>query len=135
MLQLLNIVFLVLHASWVVFVCVGWIWKRTRFWHLLAVVITALSWFGLGIWYGWGYCVCTDWHWQVRDRLGYLPDHSYIHLLILELTGIDVPPAQADLITGITFALAALISVTLNWRDFLRRPTRAHSTHQRTQNL
>src|SRR5262245_19219310 len=59
MLHILNVGFLVLHATWVLFVCLGWIWKRTRRWHLAAVTLTALSWFGLGIWYGWGYCLCT----------------------------------------------------------------------------
>ena len=135
MLQFLNIAFVVLHASWVLFVCVGWIWKRTRFWHLIAVVLTAVSWFGLGIWHGWGYCICTDWHWQVRECLGYPYDHSYIHLLILEITGIDVPPAQADMITGVVFSAAALLSISLNVRGFLRRPSHENCSLQRPQEL
>ena len=121
MLQFLNIIFLVLHASWVLFICVGWIWKRTRSWHLTAVVLTALSWFGLGIMYGWGYCLCTDWHWQIRDRLGYPHAFSYIQWLIVEITGIDLPATQAETITGATFAVAALLSISLNVRDFHRR--------------
>ena len=121
MLHILNVGFLVFHATWVVFVCLGWIWKRTRRWHLAAVALTALSWFGLGIWYGWGYCICTDWHWQVRERLGYAYDHSYTHLLILEFTGIDLPPVLADVITGTVFVLASLLSLGLNARDLVRQ--------------
>src|SRR6516162_793845 len=107
MLQLLNIFFFVFHTLWIVFICVGWIWKRTRVWQLLAVVLTGLSWFGLGIWYGWGYCICTDWHYRVRERLGSDYDHSYAHLLILEITKIDLPPVLADVITGTVFVIAS----------------------------
>jgi hypothetical protein len=121
MLQFLNIAFLVIHAAWVLFVCVGWIWKRTRLWQLAAVVLTAVSWFGLGIFYGWGYCFCTDWHWRVRERLGYPYDHSYIHLLILEITHIDMSPDSADAVTGAVFIMASLLSVALNARDLTGR--------------
>jgi len=39
--------------------------------HRASLLLTAFSWFVLGIWYGWGYCVCTDWHYMVlRDELG-----------------------------------------------------------------
>jgi hypothetical protein len=118
MLKFLNIFFLIFHTLWILFVCLGWIWQRTRLWNLVAVVLTALSWFGLGIWYGWGFCLCTHWHWQVREKLGYADDCSYTHLLMVELTGIDVPSDVADGITVATFALAALVSIALNLRDF-----------------
>jgi hypothetical protein len=121
MLQFLNIAFLVMHAAWVLFVCGGWIWKRTRPWHLAGVVLTAVSWFGLGIFYGWGYCFCTDWHWRVRERLGYPYDHSYIHLLILEITHIDMSPAMADMLSGAVFVVATVLSVLLNAHDFRGR--------------
>jgi hypothetical protein len=121
MLQFLNITFLVLHSTWVLFVCFGWIWKRIRLLHLAAVALTALSWFGLGIWYGWGYCLCTDWHWQVRERLGYPYDHSYIHFLIQEVTRIDLPPDWADGMTGAIFVVASVLSIALNARDFRKK--------------
>ena len=121
MLHILNVGFLVFHATWVLFVCLGWVWKRTRPWHLAAVALTALSWFGLGIWYGWGYCLCTDWHWQIRERLGYVYDHSYTHLLIFEITRIDLSPVLADAITGAVFVVVTLLSLWLNASDFLKR--------------
>ena len=64
--QALNILFFVLHSAWIALTCLGWAVRRTRLWQLAAVVLTALSWFGLGLIFGWGYCPCTDWHWQVR---------------------------------------------------------------------
>jgi hypothetical protein len=125
MLQFLNILFLAVHTLWILFVCLGWIWQRTRFWHLVAVALTALSWFGLGIWYGWGFCLCTHWHWQVREKLGYQDGSSYTQLLMVELTGLDVPPDLADGITAATFAVAALLSIALNIRDFRNRREKA----------
>ena len=115
--QALNVGFFVLHTSWVVFNCVGWLWPRTRPWHLTTIALTAASWFGLGIYYGWGYCPCTDWHWQVRARMGFHDPPSYIQLLISELTGLDVSTAWADRLTVSVFALVAAMSVVLNLRD------------------
>ncbi len=115
--QALNVGFFVLHTSWVVFNCVGWIWRRTRPWHLATTALTAVSWFGMGAYYGWGYCPCTDWHWQVRARMGFDDPPSYIQLLISELTGLDISTAWADAVTVSVFCLAAVLSVVLNLRD------------------
>jgi len=113
----LNIVFFLFHTSWIAFICLGWIWRQTRRWHLVAVSLTALSWFVLGLWYGWGYCPFTDWHWEVRARLGHHDPPSYIQLLIRELTGIDVGPIGADALAVITLAAVAVLSVVLYGRD------------------
>ena len=119
----LNILFFVFHTSWIAFNCLGWIWRGTRRWHLVAVSLTALSWFGLGLRYGWGYCPFTDWHWEVRARLGHHDPPSYIQLLIRELIGIDLGPTGADALAVITLAVVALLSVLLYGRD--RRALRA----------
>ncbi|HCN84632.1 MAG TPA: DUF2784 domain-containing protein, partial [Sphingobacteriaceae bacterium] len=87
--QFLNIFFFVFHTLFTVFNVVGWIFPKTRRLHLITMSLTAFSWFILGIWYGWGYCFCTDWHWDVREKLGYHDrSNSYIHFLILKLTGV-----------------------------------------------
>jgi hypothetical protein len=118
--EILNAGFFVFHTSWIVFNCIGWIWRGTRPWQLATVFLTALSWFGLGTWYGWGYCPCTDWHWQIRARLGYSDPPSYIQLLLWELTGIQVSPGSADALAIVTLAAAALLGVALNLRDRMR---------------
>jgi hypothetical protein len=79
--------------------------------------LTALSWFGLGMLYGWGYCPCTDWHWQVRARLGHRDPPSYIQLLITEVIGIDLTPAWADGIALCTLVVVAILSIVMNVRD------------------
>ena len=72
MLFILNLLFFVFHTAGMIFNLVGWAWRRTRPFHLLTIGLTAFSWFILGIWHGWGFCLCTQWHWEVRQRLGYL---------------------------------------------------------------
>ncbi len=115
--HILNVGFFIFHSAWILFNCIGWVWKRTRRWQLVTVSLTAMSWFGLGLWYGWGYCPCTDWHWQVRERLGYVDPPSYIQLLIRELIGVDVGPGLADVVAVVTLSAAAAISVVLSIRD------------------
>lgn len=120
----LNIFFLVFHSSLTLFNCIGWLFRSTRKSHLITVMATAFSWFFLGIWYGWGYCLCTDWHWAVREKMG-LHDrsHSYIHFLIYEITGADLYPAWVDRATLIVFLTSALLSIILNGRDHKQKIT------------
>ena len=113
----LNAAFFVFHSLWIAFNLSGWIWRKTRPWHLVTVSLTALSWFGLGAWYGWGYCPFTDWHWQVRERLGLDNPPSYVQLLIREVLGIDLGPQLADILTLGVFLLTAALSVVLTIRD------------------
>src|SRR5688572_9205632 len=122
--EILNIAFFVFHTSWIAFNCFGWVWRRTRPAQLATVLLTALSWFGLGVWYGWGYCPCTDWHWQVRERLGYSDPPSYTQLLIRELTGVDLGAPLANALSVATLAVVGTISVVLNLRDRRSRKNR-----------
>jgi hypothetical protein len=115
--HILNVGFFVFHSSWILFNCIGWMWRETRVWQLVTVALTALSWFGLGIWYGWGYCPCTEWHWQVRARLGHHDPPSYIQLLIRELIGVDLGPEPANALALVTLTVVAVVSVVLNMRD------------------
>ena len=120
-LETLNVAFFVVHSLWIGFNCVGWIWRRTRPWHLLTLALTAASWFVLGIRYGWGFCPCTDWHWQIRERLGYRDPPSYTELLIEEVLRLDVTTRTADVLTVAVFAVTVVLSVVLNLRDRRRR--------------
>jgi len=111
-LKILDIFFFGFHSLFIVFNVFGWLVPRWRRLHLIALLITAFSWFGLGIWFGWGYCLCTDWHWQIRDTLGYRDmGSSYVHFLILKLTDIDLSPQLVDVVTVVVFFMALLISL------------------------
>lgn len=120
-LAVLNIFFFVFHTAFTLFNMTGWAFRRTRKWHLFTLLITAASWFILGIWYGWGYCVCTDWHWQVREAMGiHDRSQSYIHFLLLKTTGVNFNPRLVENGTLIVFLVCTLLSVWLNLRDYLK---------------
>lgn len=121
MLQLLNILLTLAHVVVIGFNMLGWIWKRTRKAHLLVAGITLSCWLLLGIWYGIGYCPLTDWHWQVKEKLGEadLPA-SFIKYAADKLTGHDISALLIDYITGISFGLAILASLYVN---FIKRRT------------
>ncbi|MEL7832608.1 DUF2784 domain-containing protein [Fodinibius sp. Rm-B-1B1-1] len=122
MYELLNIGFILFHTLLILFNLLGWIWKSTRRLHLVTIFLTAFSWFVLGIWYGFGYCFCTDWHWQVRRELGYTDmPNSYIKFLIELLTGINLSANFVDLATAILFFLALVMSLYVNFRNFEKK--------------
>lgn len=109
--QFLDYFFIVFHTLVILFNVFGWTWKRTRFWNFITLNLTAFSWFVLGIWYGWGYCFCTDWHWEVRSYLG-LPIHSnsYVAFLLYILTGYLFPQNLVDLLTLVVFLFSYVMS-------------------------
>jgi len=118
----LNIFFFAFHTCIVLFIVFGWIWKKTRFANLVLILLTALSWFFLGIWYGFGYCPSTDWHWQVRMELGlYDSATSYLQFLVQKLTGLDVERGLVDVFAVVFLAAAFCLSLIGNVRDLKKK--------------
>lgn len=110
----LDYFFVVFHSSLVVFILTGWAWKTTRFFHLITISLTLLSWFGLGIFFGWGYCPCTHWHWLVKYRLGEtgLP-YSYLKYYLDKMTGLAWNP---QLVNAAVVGLGILVfALSLGW--------------------
>ncbi len=122
MLILLNKFFFVFHSCLIVFILFGWAWRKTRLVNLVVILLTAFSWFILGIWYGYGYCPSTDWHWRVRLKLGIrdLPG-SYTKFLVDSFTGGDVSQRVVDIFTLILLLMAFSFSLALNLRDWRRK--------------
>lgn len=118
MYQFLNYFFFVFHTVILLFNTFGYIPKKTRKWNLVMLLLTSFSWFVLGIWYGWGYCVCTEWHWKVREHLGMYDTDSYTHMLALKLTGINFSQHRVDIVTAATFFISLALSLFLNIRDW-----------------
>lgn len=118
----LNYFFFIFHTALTLFNTLGWAWAKTRSWNLLTLLLTAFSWFVMGIWYGWGYCFCTDWHYDVRERLGYHDQQgSYIRFLVYKLTGKDFSEQLVENVTLIVFFISLILSIILNTRDYRRR--------------
>ena len=125
LLKIIDIFFIGFHTILILFNVLGWIIPRWRFANLISLSLTAFSWFILGIWFGWGYCICTDWHWQIREMLGYQnTSSSYIHFLILKLTTIDFPENVVVPFTAVIFFSAFIISLYLNIRKWKERKRR-----------
>ncbi len=120
--QLLDYFFIVFHFSLILFNLTGWIWHKTLRLHLYVISTTIFSWIGLGIFYGWGYCPCTDWHWQVKRALGEtdLPA-SYIKYYLDLVFGFSWDPVVVDVLVAGLGIGAFLASVFLNFRNRVER--------------
>lgn len=116
MLSSADILLTAFHLALIIFNLTGWIWKRTRKAHLISLGLTTASWFILGIWKGWGYCVLTDWQWQIKEKLGEtnLPN-SLIKYHIDKITGTDISPSVIDTITLTCLLLAVSASLYVNF--------------------
>ena len=114
--HVLDILLTLAHLVVILFNLFGWIWKSTRRIHLIFIGLTALSWFFLGIWFGWGYCFLTAWHWNVKSKLGEtgLPA-SFIKYALDKITGQNWDSGLVDMITLISFVLAIVLSLYSNF--------------------
>ena len=112
MLRLLDVFLTLVHLVIIGFNLFGWIWPATRKAHFICVLATAASWFLLGMWFGMGYCPVTDWQWRVKEQLGEhnLPA-SFIKYYADKISGRDISSSLIDGVTGISFLVAALLSV------------------------
>lgn len=122
MLRLLDVFLTFIHLVIIGFNLFGWMWSATRKAHFICVLITAASWGLLGIWFGIGYCPVTDWQWRVKDQLGEhnLPA-SFIKYYADKISGKNISSSFIDMITAISFAIVALLSVYVN---FIKKTTK-----------
>ena len=117
-LVILDLLLYAAHLILIGFNLLGWIWKKALPWHLLFVLLTALSWFVLGIWYGFGYCFLTDWQWEIKQQLGQqnLP-YSFIDHFVNQVLGLGIGSGFIHRSTGFLFALVAVVSVVRNIKE------------------
>ena len=120
--HILDFFFVVFHSLLILFNLFGWIWRKTRIWNLVTLLLTGASWLILGWIVGVpGYCPLTDWHFAVLGKLGKtgLPD-SYVKYLADRITGLDLNSGTVDKITLYTFLAALIISLILNIRRIVK---------------
>jgi len=121
--HILDIFFVVFHTSIIFFNLFGWIWRKTRKFNLVLLVLTGASWLFLGLIVGTlGYCPLTDWHFSVLNKLGIsdLPS-SYVKYLADRLTGLDFSSSLVDNVTLYSFIAALAISFCLNLLDYSKK--------------
>ena len=119
--HILDIFFVVFHTSIIFFNLFGWVWRKTRKFNLILLVLTGASWLFLGFIVGTlGYCPLTDWHFGVLNKLGIsdLPS-SYVKYLADRLTGMNFNSSLVDRITLYSFLAALGLSIFFNIRDYI----------------
>lgn len=116
MLQLLDVLLTIIHILIIVFNLFGWIPKRTRKAHLVSVLLTAASWFILGIWYGTGYCPFTEWQWKVKTELGEkgLPS-NFVEYYMEKIAGRDISSSFVNTLIAVCFCLAVVMTIYVNF--------------------
>lgn len=117
--KIADIFFFAFHISLILFNLFGWLSKSMRKWNLFTLCLTAFSWVVLGAFYGIGYCFLTDWHWQIREELGYPnPYNSYIHFLIASVLPVTISEQLVDILTATLFFAAFVLSIFTNLKDY-----------------
>ena len=116
MLTFLDTLLPIFHLAIVLFNLFGWIPKGTRKANFITILLTAASWFVLGIWCGTGYCPITEWQWNVKEKLGErnLPS-NFIEYIAEKWTGHDFDSDFVNTVIAVCFALAAAASVYVNF--------------------
>ncbi|MEQ8926393.1 MAG: DUF2784 domain-containing protein [Fulvivirga sp.] len=116
MLKALDAFLFATHCVVILFNLFGWIHPKTRKLHLIVVGLTLFSWLGLGIWKGFGYCILTDWEWDIKRELGErnLPA-SFIQYLSNNIFGLGWTRSTVDTLTLTVFLLAIIASIKANF--------------------
>lgn len=111
----LNITLHLLHTGMVLFMLAGWAFRRLLHLHRLMLALIWGSWLGLGVYVQFlGYCILTDWHWQLKEATGeYGMPPSYIEYLLWQLGAPDLPDALVAYGTGGAFVALTFLSL---WR-------------------
>ena len=121
MFKFLDIFFIVFHTMLILFNLFGWIWKKSRILNLITLILTGFSWIGLGLFYGWGYCFLTVWHWRVLEKTGEsILSDSYIQYLLNRILGLHISEITAEYLTVILFVIALIFSVYFNLRKGIK---------------
>lgn len=125
-----DIFFLLFHSALTIFNALGWATRWTRRWHLVTMALTGLSWVGLGYWFGWGFCLCTEWHWQVREAMGRpIPFDSYIAFMLYQFKGRVFDATLVARVTLGVYLASWVLTLALNGRDWWsQRKARARDT-------
>ncbi len=100
----------IIHLSAIFFLLVGWAFYETQLPHFVLVWLVFLSWFGLGLIYGFGYCLMTDVHWRIKDKLGVRPSANiYVKYMLDKVLPINIDEGLVDQVsTYVFFAVFAI---------------------------
>lgn len=120
MLQLLNVILNITHILLMLFIMTGWIFHRSRMIHLLVVLLTGFSWIVFINSKEIGYCILTDWQWQVLGRMGRtnLPE-TYVQYLYELLSSDSMLKATSRNITRSVWIISLTLSIALMMKEYI----------------
>ena len=119
-LQFLNIFLDLFHLSLMLLILFGWMIPRIRKIHLIVALLIGITWLIFLQSKGIGYCILTDWHWQILMKLGKtnLPD-TYAQYLYVRLTGLTIQKNTAQTIILYYWLGSLILSSVLVFRKYL----------------
>lgn len=110
-LSLANIFFHIVHLAIILFFLFGWLSEKTIIAHCILSALILFSWCVLGLYFGFGYCLCTDIQWRIKRKMGEQPSTEYYIKYILDkLTGLDTNPKTVNAITTYSFFSILILS-------------------------
>ena len=99
--EILDLTMHAMHLSLILLLLIGWSIADTRFLHFLLVWLIFGSWFGLGLVYGFGYCLITDLHWKIKEKLGEHPKSQYyVKYMVEKVTTRDFSEVVVNRVTS-----------------------------------
>jgi len=104
------------HICFMLAIVLGWIPQATRMFNWYLIVITLVSWFGLGLVFGFGFCLITDIQSRIRQRLvtgGSMP--SFVKDVLERVTGRELNPLYVEVITQLVFYFSVAASFYANF--------------------
>lgn len=118
----LSVLLHIVHVFVILVNSVGWAIPRLRKLQLITLGLTLGSWSILGIFYGFGYCFLTDWHWDILRELGEanLPP-NYIEYAVEWLTQRDWDSALVGRWIGGVFVGILIMTAIVHIRAFVLR--------------
>ena len=117
MLEFYDFLFHAIHITFIIINVICWMSFRTLKIAQVTLSLTLVSWIGFGFKYGFGYCFLTDWHWQLKERMGEIDlPHSYIKLVLDRSTGYDWNPQVVDQATTAVLIISLMGCLIQSYR-------------------
>ncbi len=104
------------HICFMLAIVFGWIPQATRIFNWYLIVVTLVSWFGLGLVFGFGFCLITDIQSRIRQRLvanGTMK--SFVKDLLERVTGRELNPFHVEIVTQLIFYFSVVASFYTNF--------------------
>ncbi len=88
----------IIHSCLLLIVLFGWLLPATQTIHLVVLALVGLSWFGIGIFKGIGYCMLTDMQRRIKEHLGTNLEGPTFIASLFQKVGVTVTPLVVNIL-------------------------------------